>query len=151
MFDELFNYIIFLIPAAILIGRFVSRAKAKNAPPPKKPPQPHIPVHFEDEKDDDFTAYFRNRNRDTDDLPAPPQKAPLRKTPSPARTQKTVASPFTPKPEMPSFAAKPPVAPVRNVAAMHEKKDFVFNLNHLSPLKQAVVMAEILGQPKGMM
>ena len=141
MFDieGISNYIIFLIPIAILIGRFVRNARRKHEPPPEKPPQPYIPVHFEDDDDDVGREYFRKRNME--ETPEAPKRAPKRKT------EKTVAAAFTPKPDfLPSIIAKaapPPKAP--------DRKDFTANLSHLSPLKQAVVMAEILGQPKGMM
>ena len=140
---------------AIIITRIVAQARRKHEPPPKKPPpQPYIPVHFEDDPDDsdDDFEYFRNRLYDE---PKPvPQKAPAGNfAANAARTQKTIAEPFTPKPELSSFITPIKTFPVPPKAAMpvlHEQKDFTLNLNHLSPLKQAVVMAEVLGKPKGM-
>ena len=139
--DGIFNYIVFLIPIAILINRFIRRAKAKNAPPPKKPPQPYIPVHFEDDTDDDDLGYFKNRAV---------AEAPQQRTQASRRkVQKNVAVPFSQKPKF-SAGSQPPVVMTRTVVPVAPRKEFSFDLNHLSPLKQAVIMSEILGQPKGM-
>ena len=122
MFDSLFNVIIVLIPLAIFIGRTVSRARSKHAPPP---PPLRIPIAFEDDdeyyEDDDYVE------------PAP---QPLPKPVLP------YAAPRTDTP--PKVAAPMPVAP------QPEKKEFPLNLTQLSPMKQAVVMAEILGPPKAL-
>jgi len=142
--DSILNNIIFLIPVAIVVTRLIGRARAKKAPPPKKPPQPYIPVHFEDDEEDDL-GYFRNRAATAD---APQQRAKA----SPRKAQKTVAAPFTPKPEFAKGAQPlPAVAKIPGTTAPPARKDFVLSLNHLSPLKQAVVMAEVLSQPKGML
>ena len=144
--DGIFNYIIFLIPVALLITRAVNRARAKRAPPPKKPPQPYIPVHFEDDSNEGDLGHVRNRA--VQDSKAAPKQAQAR------RVQKTIAVPFAPKPDFSSFIADSPrPTPVKSVGAASTTKraDFTSTLSHLSPLKQAVVMAEILGQPKGMM
>jgi len=144
--DSIFNYIIFLIPVALIVTRLVNRARAKNAPPPKKPPQPYIPVHFEDDSAESELGYFKNRV--AQESIAAPKQVQARKT------QKAVAAPFTPKPNFSSFMADTPrPTPVKSVGATStlKRNDFTSTLNHLSPLKQAVVMAEILGQPKGMM
>jgi hypothetical protein len=110
----------------------------------QKPPQPYIPVHFEDEDDDDL-GYFRNRTA-TQEAPKPPAPA----TAQQRKTQKIVAAPFTQKPEF-SGGSQPPVVMTRPVTPVAQpRKDFSFNLNHLSPLKQAVIMSEVLGQPVGM-
>jgi hypothetical protein len=152
MFDieNLSNYVIFLIPVAIVISRFVRRAKAKREPPPKKPPKPYIPVHFEDDSDED-NDYFRNRDDQMASEVSPLTKSPSRKTVA-ARAQKTVASPFASKPDIPVFDTIRPVATtIKSVRPLSQpQRDFSFNFNHLSQLKQAVIMAEILGQPKAM-
>jgi len=134
MTDTVFNLIILLIPVAIVIGRIVVGARNKRNPPPK-PAQPKIPVHFEDDD-----SYFKKRT---------PAAAPEIKP----RVPTTSTSLTTRVPEaFPTAAvssAKPP--PGRPVAATPPgHKDFTLSLSHLSPLKQAVVMAEILGPPKAM-
>ena len=132
MFDTVFNLIILLVPAAIIIGRIAVNARNKRHPPPR-PAQPHIPVHFED----DDTNYFRKRVS-----AATPETKP--------RVQTTFAPPNEAFP--PAVGVKPTPAPGKPVAATapSRQKDFTLNLNHLSTMKQAVVMAEILGPPKGM-
>ena len=141
--DSILNYVVFLIPVAIVVTRLVNRARAKRAPPPpKKPPEPYIPVHFEVDDEDD-TAYFRRRN--AEDSTTVSKQAPARKT------QKTIASPFTPKPELSSpISVRLPQPIVKSAGSIEKQNDFTFNLSHLSPLKQAVIMAEILGPPKGL-
>ena len=165
MFDSLFNFVIILIPLAIFIGRFVIQARNKNAP---KPPQPHIPVHFEDDEDEEeefspyalsrgATEYFRGLS--------PAQKA---AQPKPSRTSgklgetlnqygpgnlaASLASGQSYAPPASSGSLAP--APVRSPSAgsgslASGQKDFFANLSKLPPLKQAVVMAEVLGPPKG--
>ena len=145
--DSIFNYVIFLIPIAILINRFVQRAKAKNAPPPPKKPKPaYVPVHFEVDSDDDDLGYFKNRAA-TLEAPQPQRPAPVAQR---RKTQKNVAVPFAQKPEF-QGGAQPPVVMTRPVTPVAQpRRDFSFNLSHLSSLKQAVIMSEVLGQPKAM-
>ena len=136
MFDAVINLMIILIPVAIVIGRIVVNARNKRNPPPK-PAQPRIPVHFEDDDN-----YFKKKS---------PAKTPETKS----RVQTSSASLATrvPNGAFPPAAVsgtKPASAPGRNVAAASSgQRDFSFNLSHLSALKQAVVLAEILGPPKG--
>jgi hypothetical protein len=139
MFDTVINLIIILIPAAIVVGRIVVGARNKRNPPPA-PAQPKIPVHFEDDEN-----YFKRY------IPAKV---------TPARKPETRPHVPTPPPKLATRApeAFPPAAgsgvtplPARQAAAAPSgHKDFTLNLSHLSPLKQAVVMAEILGPPKAM-
>jgi len=136
MTDTVFNLIIILIPVAIVIGRIVVGARNKRNPPPA-PAQPRIPVHFEDDEN-----YFKRQ------LSAKqPESRPHVPTPSPklATLATNAALP-------PAIASGVTPAPGRQAAAAASSghKDFTLNLSHLSPLKQAVVMAEILGPPKGM-
>ena len=154
MFDieNLSNYVIFLIPVALVISRFVRRAKAKREPPPKKPPQPYIPVHFEDDVEDD-NDFSRNRDDHVSTAVTQQAKDTVRKNKTFAgKAQKSVASPFASKPEMPVFGVtKTPAPAVTNLRPISSpQRDFSFNFDHLSPLKKAVLMAEILGKPKAM-
>ena len=134
MVDTVFNLIIILVPVAIVVGRIVVGARNKRNPPPA-PAQPRIPVHFED----DDSNYFQKRT---------PTKA--------AETKPRSQTTFIPSEVFPPAAvsgSKPSPMPGKAVAATaapSRQKDFTLNLSHLSPLKQAVVMAEILGPPKGM-
>jgi len=129
MGDSLFNIIIVLIPLAIFIGRIVLQAQAKRKPePPKK--QPPLPVHFEDYEDEDNRQFAPSAvskqvisNKDRADTYNPPPLVDI-----------------APKP-LPVVKAKTPSA---------EPVQGFLNLNHLSLMKQAVVMAEILGPPKSL-
>jgi len=128
MVDSLFNIIIVLIPVAIFIGRIVMQAQAKRKPePPKK--QPPIPVHFEDYDDDDrqFAPSAVSRQ---------------------VINNKAKADTYNPPPLVDSSSKPPPVIKAKTSSA--EPVQGFLNLNKLSPMKQAVVMAEILGPPKGL-
>ena len=91
----------------------------------KKEPEPKekIPVHFEDEDDED-PSYFKNKAAE--------------------ETIKTIEKKASAAPPPKGGVSRPTAAPVEL------QKGFPNNLNKLSPLKQAVVMAEILGPPKGL-
>ena len=182
MFDSIFNYIIFLIPLAIFIGRAVSNAR--NRQKPKAPP---VPVHFEEEEqeeedffgkvaseikkaevkkdearvrgDDEYyphtlsrgaSEYFKGLDpKGKQSAPkAPPPRVPLAKTlhgsgslaARMSGTEKTRRSSLPP--------ARPRVQ--RQVTQRVTQGQGLAFLSHLSPLRQAVVMAEVLGPPKGM-
>jgi len=132
MFDSIFEYIIIFIPIAIFIGRMVSKYRHKNQAPPPKIPQPDISVHFED---DDYHDDYDEDYRDDEHI----NKEPVKNIPP------AWSPPLAPAVSV-NLAEKTPVS----IPVLPRQKDFVFNLNHLSPLKQAVVMAEILGPPKGL-
>ena len=135
MTDTVFNLIILLVPAAIIIGRIVVGARNKRNPPPA-PAQPRIPVHFEDDSDNYFRKQLSTRQ---------PETRPRAQTP-PSKLATLVPETFPPATGSGvKLASGKPVA-----VAPSGHKDFTLNLSHLSPLKQAVVMAEILGPPKGM-
>ena len=137
MTDTVFNLIVILIPVAIVIGRIVVGARNKRNPPPA-PAQPRIPVHFEDDEN-----YFRNRT------PVKAPEAAKPRTPTPPTKLATSAHEVFP-PVAGSGVTPTPGRAVAATAAPSGQKDFTLKLSHLSPLKQAVVMAEILGPPKGM-
>ena len=134
MFDTIFNLIIILIPAAIIVGRIVVGARNKRNPPPV-PAQPRIPVHFEDDNNYFKRQLSAKQPETRPHVPTPPPKLAV----------------LAPEAFPPAAASGVKLAPGRPVAAAPSgHKDFTLNLSHLSPLKQAVVMAEILGPPKGM-
>ena len=136
MFDSIFNLIIISIPLAIFIGRLVSRSRNKRHPPPK-PPQPYIPVHFEDDEDPDEFKYF-------DKKPEPAKSSP------PPRYAPESHGPLTAGAQNRGISARPVRKTTATAPVSPRRESFSFNLNHLSPMKQAVVMAEILGPPKGL-
>ena len=148
MFDNILNLIIIFIPLAIFIGRVVTRARSKHHPPPKVP-QPYIPVHFEDDDEDD-SDYFKNLAAQGSSPQLATAKPQTAAKPQARPGQRPLTSQLLGNIDSPlvrgAAAGKKPVK--ETVAAPRE--GFALNLNHLSPLKQAVVMAEILGPPKGM-
>ena len=152
------NIIIILFAVVVVIIRAVTQVRKK---PEKKPPQVRIPVSFEDEKEPEMAV------RSTMAVP-PAVKAARPKQPLGSRA---TLSPLTAKTAFDSgdtaFHKGPAVSkgetgaavgsktvPVRSAGAVGvspAQRDFILKLNHLSPMKQAVVMAEVLGPPKGML
>ena len=130
MFNSMPSNIIFiLVVVVIFVVRTAIQSRKK---PEKKPPQVRIPVHFEDEKKPAVRAKA-----------AAAVKAPKQSRSSPALSSSS------------NLYAAPSAAggtgPVGNAGTPTPvRKDFASNLSRLSPLKQAVVMAEILGPPKGL-
>jgi len=138
MGDAPFNIIIVLIPLAIFIGRIVLQAQAKRRPePPKK--QPSIPVHFEDYDDEDDRQFAPS---------AVSRQVISKQAINKAINNKGRADTSNPPLSLDSVPKPPPVVKAKTPSA--EPAQGFLNLNHLSPMKQAVVMAEILGPPKGL-
>ena len=155
--DEYLNIIIFLIPLAIFIGRAVSSArnKGKNAaelPEEKRP----TPLHFEEDKEWEEEYPDQAKKATARDLyyqGAPPPK------PLPPMNPLGSSFPLEEKVEpFPSFsvASRTVSRTVSNLVEapvqLVNKTEFpgTLNIKHLSVLKQAVVMSEILGTPKGL-
>ena len=170
MFDSIFDLFIILIPVAIVIGRFATRLKNKRNPPPK-PPQPYIPIHFEDDEDDSDYVYTP---KPAEEIPkkalSPIQPAFLAaKLESLERAyEQTRLEQVQTKlvhTELAPLAHNTALEPVKAVAAarpavklpavtasvpVESSGSGFLNINKLSPLKQAVVMAEVLGPPKSL-
>ena len=158
MFDSLFNLLIVLIPISIFIGRAVVQARSKHAPPPQRESRPLI--HFEEEEDEDVPHWQRASALEYSREPA---AKPALKPAGAARTPQSFADKIfkdlytDTKPDVPSLASAEisPSAAIKkvqaNVPLPKERKEALpsgpFNLGRLSPLQQAVVMAEILGPP----
>jgi len=125
---------------AIFVGRIVVQARGKHSPPPR------IPVHFEDDEGDEGEyegpkvreEHAKALSNLRKNLSA---KAGKKATPSMASANRgAVKSSTTFKADM----ASERITPAQNVQG---EKGFPQNLARLSPLKQAVVMAEVLGPP----
>ena len=149
MFDEISNYVIFLIPLAIFIGRIFLQAKSRNAS--RNEPRIEEPVIYDEEEDD-----FMRRLSGKGTADRKPQKKP-----SSTRSKKAAAAPekslgVLGSGNLPSSGRSSPATaarkvPVRSVAGVASASGAGFaKLASLSPLKQAVIMAEVLGPPKGM-
>jgi len=142
MGDTFLNVLFIVVVVAVFIVRTILGAKKKKEPPPKVV----IPVHFEDDREPEPVIKKTQ---------AAIQKKPVKKAPF------FEALPLDPAIELPlsgqaqnkkktpdaaaskSGAARAPVIP-------QAPQRSPLNLDHLSQLKQAVVMAEILGPPKGL-
>jgi len=162
MFEDISNYLIFLIPLAILIARAVVQAREKHKPkgsasrrPP--PPRPVITVHFEDDKEEEpkISPVVKERQR------VVPLSAlfPAEKTVTEGFQDKDVFRQIPEKKTLPKPASSGSMASAAEAISSNirtspsqaaEQKSFSLKLDHLSPLKQAVVMAEVLGTPKGL-
>ena len=133
--DDIFSNVIFVVVvAAVFIVRTVLSLKKKKDPPP--PPRVEIPVHFEDDKAPVFVK---------DKAPAGKPKKTVKKLPFPESSSlsSSIEIPLS------TQTGKKTAAPSK-AEAEPEENNSPFNLDHLSPLKQAVLMAEILGPPKGL-
>ena len=140
MFENFSNLIFIAVAIAIFVGRTVAQAKKKReqeeeAPPPPPPRAPAL--HFEEKEEDDFVRRIQPPK------PKPPAKKPVAaKVASSAK--KDAAPPTITAEQLFPARAMPIVIPAQR------QEEFSFNLSHLSPLKQAVLMAEILGPPKAL-
>jgi len=125
---------------AIFIGRSVLQAgkKKKEAESLSKV----APLHFEmNDEEDDIHEFFEKKPVVVS--APPPKKQPPVLAAKPAKAVKREV--ILPAAKTMPLSVKAPVrlAPARQA-------EFTLNLNHLSSLKQAVIMAEILGPPKGL-
>ena len=143
MFDSLTNLIFLLIPLAIFLGRIVVDARNKRNSGGATGRTSRAPLRSED---DDEPKYFRKRASTQSPAAAPRRTQTARKPTVPLAP--ALSSPI-------SEAAAGPKAPLSRVNAARmvspEHQSFPLNLTRLPPLKQAVVMAEVLGPPKGLM
>ena len=144
MFDFIFDNYIFLIALAVFIGRFILQAKAgrqnrnqrygspgrKETEAPRLPEEVPLPI---------MPAPFpREASLVVRSAPKAPQRPVLSKERKP---ESTLASP----PPEPGSAAPLP----SGAGAEGAVRSFGERLDSLSPLRRAVVMAEVLGPPKG--
>jgi len=145
------NLVFVALAAALFIGRTIAAARKRKEE--SAPDKPRTPI-FVDE-DDEIPGYLKpGREVVTQPavqvskavIPPPKKKTPSLavKAPVPkAAMQQSVFNPAVPAKE--STVVKPIV---RNAQTSSPQNDFTIRLSHLPPLKQAVVMAEILGKPK---
>ena len=152
MIDEISNYIIFLIPLAIFIGRIFLQAKNRNNSQAESQTQPK--ARYEDEEDDFIRRLSGNTANQRQPVQKPKQSSTkIKKTAAPPEKSLNVLDSgnlTTPGRKPPPGAAsrKTPVRPVTGVTAASGTG--FLKLASLSPLKQAVIMAEVLGTPKGL-
>jgi hypothetical protein len=134
MFDFIFENYIFLIALAVFIGRFILQAKMRG---PKDRPQNQRPAVSPGQKKGPASGLPKEGRKP----PAPkrPVSPPERK-PEPA----AVSPPVSVSPALPGEKAAGAENPADLPAA-----SFASRLDALPPLSRAVVMAEVLGPPRG--
>jgi len=142
MFENIFDSIFILIPLAIIIGRFILQARSKHKP---APPRPAIPIHFEDDEDEDKPRVRKGVKGRQPEIPVLYSERLSSTFPEDKVKEKVNVPKVQAVPKMPEAAKKEPV-----IAETQARNDFFMKLNKLSPLKQAVIMAEVLGPPKAL-
>ena len=147
MFDEISSSILLLIPLAIFIGRIFLQAKSRNTSQTKS--QIEEPVIY-DEEEDDFIRRLSGKgtsNQRQSKTFSNNKKAAV----APEKSLGVLGSGNLPSSGRSSPATAARKTPVRSVAGVAAASGTGFaKLANLSPLKQAVIMAEVLGPPKGM-
>jgi hypothetical protein len=155
--DFIFDNGVIFIAIAIFIGRLILQLRRKGGEEAERPPA-RSPGFFgqeqeaddageEDEDEDGRIAYSLTRGssdflRELVMREAAAEAAPRPPPPKP-RIQPVVAAPLAPK-----ESARSPVEESRPFRA--KPAGFAASLDRLSPLKRAVILAEILGPPKGL-
>ena len=172
MSDSIFNIIFIIAIMGIFVARKIAEAKKKKAAPPKPKAAPKIqPLHFEVDEEEEAPQHIKtpeaqgkagsklaavintiaaSRGASAPDA-ARTAKKQKKQAPASAQTMSTTLFPEGDGLLSAGAARSSPVmGNVRTGTASSGQGGFALNLNHLSPMKQAVVMAEILGQPKGL-
>ena len=126
MFDNALNIFVVVIALVVFIGRTVLQTRARKKAGPQ---QVQVPGFFRDEDDDE-----------DDRKEAPSKKTSQKKS----RTDRPIR--VTGGTE----SVSPGILPVSAPIMRQEPTNNLQSLNNLSPLKHAVVMAEILGPPKSL-
>jgi hypothetical protein len=159
MFDDISSRILILIPIAIFVGRFI--LQARNAEKQKKktpPPPPRVkPRRIEEDRPhwerayEDKAAVKTVPAAKTQAQKARPVKALAEAFPSKAAlsSKEDKLEPFSgarsavPAASIPLKTKSPNQGAVSPIPGLE-------GFSNLSPLKQAVVMAEVLGPPKAL-
>ena len=136
------NILVVLILLSVFISRTVIRARSQNRKK-QEPPRRRVPVQ---RVDNDVPHWERAAALEMTDGSTAAETA--------QRTMPKAALVSEKKAPEPVFIPAPvnttlPVRTNTGSGAAFPGSGWI-NVNHLSPLKQAVVMAEILGPPKGM-
>ena len=154
MFESYSNLIFIAVLMAISLARFIVRARKKPSPPPPRAPS----AQFQKKEEAVVIEQGHWVRKDADQIkvkaaaPAARPAVKARQTKAPF-TPSLVSAALAPEGSIGSLSAGAAPASGKNPrggALSVEQTGVSFNLNHLSPMKQAVVMAEILGPPKGM-
>jgi len=154
--DSIFNLVIILIPLAIFIGRAITNARAKHEKPPP------VTVQYEEEDDEESYRETGHWVTDQEEIPVAPAAARGLHAPTLLKEITSIKPSLADLPPSAIFSDSPkkplhqtarqvnvPIARPAPQPVTAAGTDLA-NLNHLSRLKQAVVMAEILGPPKAL-
>jgi hypothetical protein len=155
MFDFIFDNGVIFIAIAIFVGRLILqfRRKSGEGEEGKKPPS-QVPGFFEEkeveEKEDRSRRVSYSETRGSSDFLRElyMREAAAKAAPPPPRSLPAVAVP-------PLAAAPPPLRPAgppeetSRPRLLDRPAGFPASLDRFSPLKRAVILAEILGPPKG--
>jgi hypothetical protein len=153
MFDFIFDNGVIFIAIAIFIGRLILQFRRRGGEEGKKPPS-HDPHFFEETEEDDEAeesgrriAYSQTRGSSDFLRELVMREAAREAAPRPPPPQPSLRL----EPEIPQPPpAKPSGRPFREESGPLRAAVFPASLNRLSPMRQAVVFAEILGPPKGL-
>jgi hypothetical protein len=144
MFDSLFNYVVILIPIAIFIFRIVSNFRKQDDASASQTSDAGFEDDDEEEDDDNKRMPFPQGREPS--LAGQAEKARVVPAPAPVLAQAVPASPQ-------ELQEEPSLLKAKSAAAFHGKTGRtggLQSLDSLPPLKRGVVLAEILGPPKGM-
>ena len=154
MFDSLFNYVIFLIPLAIFIGRAVVQARARAQKKQEAPPPVFAEIKELDIPHWERAAALEDKARKAPASKAKKQKAPPRLLQEHLKPGGLAAAIESKSP--PVLKAGGPVGPAGPKEKTAAEKPAatarpgLSYLSHLTPMQQAVLMAEVLGPPKSL-
>jgi hypothetical protein len=152
MFDFIFDNGVIFIAIAIFIGRLILQLRRRGGEDGRKPPAPAAEIFGEkaddaEEEDEDSRIPYSMTRGSSDFLrelvlrEAGAEAAP-RPPPPKSEIQPVIAAPLAPKESArsPEEIRPSPAKPA----------GFAASLDRLAPLKRAVILAEILGPPKGL-
>ncbi|MCL2602274.1 MAG: hypothetical protein FWD91_05620 [Treponema sp.] len=156
MFENFSNVIFIAVALAIFLGRTIAQARKQRAEEEKNTAEGasaepeyepmarqktrRTPLVLLEEEEDDYIPGY---------LKKPSSVSPV-KPPAKKQAAKPAAPKAPPPLPSPSFDELFPMKASAAARTSSAGQDFAFNLNHLSPLKQAVIMAEVLGPPKAL-
>jgi hypothetical protein len=156
--DFFFDNGIIFIAVAIVIGRLILQFRRKGGEGGEKPPS-QAPRFFEEEEEDDEAEEIGRRivysqTRGSSDFL---RELVMRETAAATLVRPPPEPVLRPEPEIRPAAPQPPPAeptgrPSRAESSLPGSRaaGFPASLNRLSPMRQAVILAEILGPPKGL-
>ncbi|MDR2617489.1 MAG: hypothetical protein LBC62_01345 [Treponema sp.] len=148
MFDNLFNYIIILVPIAIFIFRIIGNLRKQDNAPVSPVSGAGYEDDDEEEEEDDERIPFPQGPKQGLFPVVPAEKAPVVPPPVPAFPPVVPASQPALQEESPSRQKTTSPGALR--VKPEQTRGFPYNLDYLAPLKRGVVLSEILGPPKGL-